>query len=388
MNTISKNKIIAVLFCVCVLSIGFISDYKVMNYYINDIIGYNEWNSSTNTQFETDYISSFWRKYQYVNLNGAMERLLGQHRMNGVVKLDNGYLSQSIGYVDDETVYSGAERTKQFQDILLERGTDYVWFTVPYVVDKYNPQLPIGIEDDFGNDNLDRMTNALSNVDVAVVDLRDSIHNQGLETYDLFYKTDHHWTTEGGFWAYNQIVDYIEKLYGVEVDDQVRDINNYDITTYKEWHLGSRGQRTGKYYAGIDDFDLITPKFDTYIQKYGTDESGSMTEMMINMRPLQSSNYMSRYTYDNVLGGSCAYWHNPNASVDLKVMIIGDSMSKSVMPYLALSFKDVSFGADCGNTSTVTSQLIDSFQPDIVISLNYPVNISEKAFIWQIIDEQ
>jgi len=387
MNTLSKNKIIAIFFIICVFMIALISDYKVMNFYINNEIDYNEWNSSTDSKFETDYISNFWLKYQYVNLNGAVRNVLGQQQMNGVVKLNNGYLNQSIRRIDDDVINNDAQRTKRFQDILAEKGIDYVWFTLPYTVDKYNPQLPIGVEDDYGNDNLDRLTKALSGNGVVTVDLRNNLYNQGLETYDIFYRTDHHWTTEGGFWAYNQIVDYIEERYNIEVADDVRDINNYDITTYKEWHLGSRGQRTGKYFAGIDDFNLITPKFETYIQRYGTEIGGTMAEMMINLEPLQVSNYMSRYTYDYVMGGSCAYWHNPNASSNLKVMVMGDSMSKSVMPYLALTFKDVAYGCYCADTSAVTSQLIDDYQPDIIVSLNYPSNISENAFIWQIINE-
>lgn len=384
---LSKNKIIAVLFCTYIVISALISDYKVMNFYINDEIDYNEWNSSTDSKFETDYISNFWLKYQYVNINGAMKNLLCQHQMNGVVKLKNGYLLSPIGYIDDESIYSAAERTKLFQKKLSERGIEYVWFTIPYVVDKNNMQYPIGVEDDFGNNNLDRLTNAFIDNGISVVDLRDTIHNEGLETYDLFYRTDHHWKTEGGFWAYNQIVEYIEKLFDVEVNDMVSNLDNYEITTYKKWHLGSNGQRTGIYFAGIDDFKLIIPKFDTYIQRYGTDVGGTMSEMMIDVEPLQSLNYMSRYTYDHVLGGSCASWHNPNASVDLKVMVIGDSMAKSVMPFLALSFEDVSYGAYCADTSSVTSELIDEYKPDIVISMNYPSSISEKAFIWQIVNE-
>lgn len=387
MRNLSINKIIAIIFSICIFTIAFISDYKIMNFYINNEIDYNEWNAETDSKFETDYISNLWLKYHYVNLNGAMREVLGQHQMNGVIKLNNGYLSQSTSYIDDDIIESDVERTKRFREVLSEKGIDYIWFTLPYVVDRYDTQLPLGAEDDFGNDNLDRLTKLLREGEVEVVDLREIIYNQGLETYDLFYRTDHHWTTKGGFWAYNQIVDYIEKRYNVEADTQVRNIDNYNVVTYKEWHLGSRGQRTGKYYAGIDDFDLITPKFDTYIQVYGTEKGGSLTDVMFNMMPLQKNDYMSRYTYDYVLNGTCGYWHNPNASVDMKVMIIGDSMVKAVMPYLALTFTDVAYGAYCADTTSVTSELINNYQPDVVISLNYVTNIAESAFVWEIIDE-
>ena len=73
---------------------------------------------------------------------------------------------------------------------------------------------------------------------------------------------------------------------------------------YKKWHLGSRGQRTGIYYTGIDDFDLIIPDFKTSLMN-DKGKVGTMQDLMINTKPLSNKNYQSRYTYDNVLDQCC-----------------------------------------------------------------------------------
>ena len=48
-------------------------------------------------------------------------------------------------------------------------------------------------------------------------------------------------------------------------DEEALDIKNYEVNTYRNWFLGSIGKRVGIYYAGIDDIDLIYPKFDTLL---------------------------------------------------------------------------------------------------------------------------
>lgn len=369
---LNQNKIMAITFLVCLFLIAIISNYKTVKFYACGEIDYNEWNASTDTRYETDLISNFLLKYQYVNLNGAVRNILGQHEMNNIVKLNNGYLVKPFEYVDEDLVESNTNGIVAAKNRLQEKGIDYVWFTLPYSVDKYEDMMPAGIDSDYGNQNMDRITESLSENSVNVVDLRECLNEDGLSTYDIFFRTDHHWNMQGGFWAFNQIVSYIEKTYGVEVDSKIKNIDNYEVDKYEKWHLGSNGQRTGKYYAGIDDFDLISPKFETEVEDVETGISGSVPDMMYSKKSLSKKNYMSRYTYDNVLGGSVKQWHNPNASVDMKVVIVGDSMSKVVFPFLSLAFTDVAFRENRSEKLEENWEFIDEFNPDIVISFYYP----------------
>ena len=161
----------------------------------------------------------------------------------------------------------------------------------------------------------------------------------------------------------------------VHIDERISDIQNYTVTTYKKWHLGSRGQRTGIYYAGIDDFDLIIPNFDTSIQNdAGT--VGNMQDLMINMEPLANKDYTSRYTYDSVLGGSIGHFTNLDCKNDIKVLIITDSFGKAVAPYLAMGFAQIDYVYDA-DVSGVTPEFIESIDPDVVIMMYYPEFLQE-----------
>lgn len=378
MKRLNQNKMMGILSCVVLFTIAIASDYKLMGFYVNHADNNNAWIADGGTLLETDYISNFWHKMQYVNFNGLMRNLLGQHEMNNIVKLKNGYLDSGWGasLLDEPTLDDRADSVSGFRDYLEQKGISFFYVTMPYVVDKYDRQLPIGIND-YANQNLDALQEELLERDVKCMDLREAIHEDGLETYDIFFKTDHHWTTEGGFWAFQKITEYMEQEYGDTVDEMVKDIGNYDITTYEDAHLGSAGQRTGIYYAGIDDFDLIVPQFQTELTRMCDGTTGTFEEVLIDKAALQNTNYVNRYTYDSVLQYADDGIYNPDPLVDKKVLIIGDSMSKSVMPYMSLIYREVLFYPDSSDVSAIDEGYLETYQPDIVICMYYYTQLEE-----------
>lgn len=373
MNKIRNYAYIAV-FLVIIIGLGFLSYRKLTKFYINQEKDYNEWTPDLGSKFETDIASTFFNKFGFVNLNGAVCNALNQPCMNGVVKLNNGYLLTTLPYSSDEVLRTYADSTIRFDEYLKNRGTVLVYANTPYTSSKYDPQLPIGIND-YGNDNCDRFLQMLKDAGVDTIDFRETMHDDGIDQYSMMYKTDHHWTTKAGLYAYGILEDYIVDKTGCDVDERISDIQNYTVTTYKKWHLGSRGQRTGIYYAGIDDFDLIIPNFDTSIQNdAGT--VGNMQDLMINMEPLANKDYTSRYTYDSVLGGSIGHFTNLDCKNDIKVLLITDSFGKAVAPYLAMGFAQIDYVYDA-DVSGVTPEFIESMDPDVVIMMYYPEFLQE-----------
>lgn len=358
----------AAAFFTAVVVLGFLSFGKLVGFYVNEELDYNEWSADLGSKLETDIATSFFEKFQFVNLNGAVRNFLGQHEMNGVVKLNNGYLTTLVGRSADEYLLDCAASVAALDAYLKARGTALVYAATPLTQGKYDSQMPYGVED-YGNMNVDRLLMMLEASGVDTIDFREKMYADGINHYDMMYKTDHHWTTEAGFYAYGILEDYIVEKIGCKADERVSDIRNYTVTTYKEWHLGSRGQRTGIYYAGIDDFKLILPNFETSIQNGGGDV-GSMQEMAVNMEPLGKKQYTSRYTYDWVLGGSCGNYVNLNSKNDAKILIISDSFAKAVNPYLMMGFKEINYIYDL-DVSCVTPEYIEEYDPDVVVLMYY-----------------
>lgn len=364
-----------VVFVLLVGAIGAVSIRNLVNYYVNDVVDYNEWTADLGSKFETDIATSFFEKMQFINANGAIRRVLGQQEMNGVVKLNNGYLVKTIEYVDDDTLNCYAQKVNELSDYLEGRGIDFVYVMSPYTSAKYDTELPEGVID-YGNYDADRLVSMMRDGGTDVIDIRETMYEDGINPYDMMYKTDHHWTTEAGLYAYGKIEDYIVNVTGCEVDERISDPSQYDILTYEKWHLGSNGQRTGRYYAGIDDFRLYVPKFDTIIQNE-SGEVGKMQDLVYDMTPLTNREYTSRYTYDDVLDKSYGNYKNLNCANDVKVFVVTDSFGKAVNPFLMMGFSQMNYYFNCDYWNV--EDYINLYDPDVVVFVYYTLNATRNS---------
>lgn len=370
-----KHLSFTVVFMIVIVLLGLKSFQGLVDFYVNDVTDYNEWTADLGNRFETDEASSFFGKLQFINFNGAVRNVLGQREMNEVTKLKNGHLLRPHYPAGEDMLKTYSDNVIALDHYLKEKGIPLIYVTPPYTVSKYDPELPTGVHD-YANENLDRFLDPLEQAGVDVMDLRKLMKDDGIDHYDMMYKTDHHWTTEAAFYAYGKLEDrLVEKLH-CEVDERVSDIASYDVITYEKWHLGSYGQRTGVYYAGIDDFKLFVPRFSTTIQRLSDLEQGSMPQLLYDMEPLQNRDMKSKYTYDHVFDDTLDNYRNLDCPNDRKIMILTDSFGKALTPYLVMGFQEVRYVAD-DEMEQFTKESIDQYAPDAVIILYHADCLSD-----------
>lgn len=362
-----KSLTYIIIFLALIFGLGLLSQRKLAGFYINQTRDYNEWTPELGTKFETDIASTFFQKFGFVNLNGAISNALHQPSMNGIYKLKNGHLFEPQPKLSNEYISQYANEVIKYADYCKSQGTP-VLFVQPFLkVDENNKQLPLGVTD-FSNENVDYYLECLEDAKIPTLDLRQSLLNDGLNLYDYTYVTDHHWTTEGCFYAFTKVVDSINSMTGTTTNPVITDISQYRIETYPRWHLGSYGQRVGKYYAGIDDYDLIIPNYDVSF----TDDSGnshSFYESVVNTDILSSCDVTSRYTYDRAM--RCP---NDKSSTchDLKVLFITDSYATAMAPYLKLAYSDYYYQY---YHDGFNAEAFNQIQPDIVILMPFYTSI-------------
>lgn len=369
-----RSIIFMCIFLLVTVVLGTASFSKLVHFYMYDEVDYNEWSPDLGRKFETDIATTFYRKFGFVNMNGAVRNILGQKEMNGIVKLNNGYLLTCCPYVSDEILQNNADSLIRLKKYLDEKDIPLIYAITPYTSDKYDPQLPDGIQD-YGNDNLDRFAQMLRKGNIDLLDFREIMHEDGFTSYDMIYRTDHHWNTEAGFYAYRKLNERLETLLDCRTDPQIKEFSNYTVKNYEDWHLGSRGQRTGKYFAGSDDFHLITPNFETAITHDGME--GTYESLIVNMSALESKNYKDRYTYDTTLGNANSDYTNQLSFNNKKLLVLSDSFGKAINPFLILSYAEFRY-LNVG----LTAEYIEEYQPDAVI-LFYYVNNAVSEHIYQ-----
>ena len=238
-----------------------------------------------------------------ITLNGGVERVLGKRAVNERYRLDNGKLTYIIPELDMSGI---AEKTIEFDAWMHEQGIPFVYINSLFFLDEDDKQLPPGVED-YGNENADRFLALLRDAGVDTVDLRELEKAEGIDHYSRFFNTDHHWIPEMGFWAFTEVVkELAARDPSFAVDPVICDFDNYDVEVVENCFLGSSGRRVGAWYAGKDDFSIITPRFDTALEVYYSRDystrRGSLAECMFFPELFEEDPYKASL-YDFYCGG-------------------------------------------------------------------------------------
>lgn len=361
----------------------------IFGYSTNEVpedAGVNDKLLTVTSEIETMFVDNNHR-YQYINLNGLFQNLIEKRYVsdiaanNDVIKLKNGYLTFLQKEYDITQV---AESTVEFNSFLSEKGIDFLYLQVPHKISKYSPNLPYGLQD-FSNSNTDRFLESVSLSGIKALDLREEIYNAGLNQYDFFFKTDHHWTPEGAFWAFRRVSEELKENYGFDIDEKTLDINNYSIRTLDDWFLGSQGKRTGKLYAGVDDFSIITPNFETEftVTTFTTDTStvkGDFEKTMILTEHIQPRDYFNKNPYAVYTGGDFPLQivTNHKSPNDKKIVLIRNSFACAFSPFLALNCQELHIIDLRHYKDGTTAQYIEKVNPDMIMIM-YD-GFSEKMF--------
>ena len=331
----------------------------------------------TNTKY---YV---WNYYKYVELKGFIDRIIGINVFEGntkVVKLNNGrldwYENEEISHQEIEEI---VDTVSDFADYVTNSGKEFLYVQIPCGICKRDPQLPIGVND-YANDNYDKFLQALNWNNIKTIDFRDMIHEAGEEHPSLFFKTDHHWNVDGAFFATKQLVKYLKEMYNYDIDVQYLQDNLYERKVLKDRFLGSEGRKVSKGYVKPEDFELLIPKFDTHLKieypALNLQLEGEFIDTIYNWDVLNNENYYEASCYEAQLYGNqpVTHIHNEEIYNELKIMIIRNSFSLGLEPYLSLGVTDIysiDYRSENGFNGSYRT-FFDEYEPDIVILMALP----------------
>jgi hypothetical protein len=307
-------------------------------------------------------------KGTYIELNGLMARLMGQRRMNGIVKLKNGYLTDegTWGIQPKFNTSPYLSGIKMLADICKSRNIAFLYVLPPIKIYKYDKQMPEGVSD-FSNENIDEFVSLVRGSGIETLDLREALHTGGLDHYQAFFKTDHHWKPETGFWAANKIRSYFADKGLLNTDAVISDLLNYNVDVYANIFMGSAARRTGVNWGGIDNISLIYPKFDTNIRVSGNglDKTGSFKDVMFDMSNMAAGFEKNTYSVYPSFYKQFIHFENKAAKNKQTVLFLSDSFGMVCAPFLSLDVENLFFGY--GAYNDIMSAL-NSNKPNIVLT--------------------
>lgn len=306
--------------------------------------------------------------------NASLNRLAGKWIFEStdpeVIRLNNGYFENVTNFY---YYLSDAEgQVAAFRDYVESLGARYLYVQAPFKVCALDPQLPVeGICNT--NEEASILMERLRARNVETLDLRESLHADGLDHYGCFYVTDHHWTMEAGLWAARTLAEELNSRYdlGAEADKLAEE--NFTDRVWEDAFLGSWGRKVTLAYAQPEDFILPVPVFEADLRltvpPLGPDLSGGF-EILYDESKIVPEDYYTGNSYGAVMQGDCPYikvenLQNPDGPV---VAILRESFAIAPSPYLSLAVGELHL-VDARYYDGSIKALLAEIQPDVVLSL-------------------
>lgn len=294
------------------------------------------------------------RSHLFIQLYGGIQRLLGREVVVDMADPDYSIVKLSDGSLAFENLQTpAADATPNgyaladFADGLKARfGLPLLYIQAPQKVE--DDLLPYGVTD-YGNANADKLLSVLEETGVDHLDLRPRMREAMAEREGtrFFFRTDHHWTPEGGFEGYRALIAYLNAQYGMEAPEEYTDPDSYEKTVYKDVFLGSQGKRVGSLYAGVDDITLWKPKFETSftysVPLNAIERTGPFETSLLFPERVAAVDYFGGNPYTLYAGGdyNLARMVNHLNPGGPRVLLIRDSFSCVLAPFLALNCSEL-----------------------------------------------
>lgn len=334
------------------------------------------------SEAESAVNSDLDRDHLFIQLYGGVQRLSGRRMIqdmvagNTVAKLSTGALNfvnlGTAGQVDQEAVGRRAQATAELAAKLEVRGIHYLYIAAPQKIQRGAELLPRGLEES-GNATCDAYLAELDRLGVDYLDLRPVFESNGIYS-NWFFRTDHHWKPEAAFFAWQYLSGELDLRYGYETLSILTNPNNWSTRVLDDFFLGSQGKRVGSLYAGVDDFTIYTPKFDTnltYTNSDGSfDRSGPFAQSVCFPERVEERDWFNGNPYTYYSGGdyAMATMVNHNNPKGPKVVLLRESFSCALAPFLALSCSELTT-IDLRYFSGDLMDTIRELEPDLVLTL-------------------
>lgn len=300
---------------------------------------------------ESQYVDNFGLKSMWIGLSGSIVKALNMR---------DYYSASNIYVTDDKIIWSRADETSTDYEVdqtvalkkqLDSRGIDLLYVNAPtkYLHDEdFEKEFDVST---YSNRNADRFLQRIEEQGVNCLDLRQEIDREGINIKDMFYHTDHHWTVPTGLWATKHVMEKLNEDYGYDISGDLYEENAFRSQLIEKCWLGEQGVKVGSSYVGLDDFTVVVPAYDTefqisnpYVEQLQEGVDGDFNSL-INYQLYESQDNVytkGSYHYSYIpWGGTFTTIHNANATDKKKVLLLGDSYSQVVEPFMALGVSDV-----------------------------------------------
>ena len=287
-----------------------------------------------------------WRK-----LKVTVDRICGSRLENGVYIGRNGQLLEQIEVADENHLAANIKAIKSFSE--SQSKIPVRMMLVPDAANVLNHSLPSLAKPEDQTQMFSMVRKDLGD-SVEWIDVSTELNKH--KTEKIYYKTDHHWTTLGAFYAFQAAAPSLGiegDLSGKYVSYAVSDSFNGMLASKSGVNLGEKEQ-IDIYVPTEEDTDLIVD----YV-----DEGKRSTSLY------DSSKLKEKDQYTVFLGGNSSLLDIRTVSTSTKrLLLVKDSFANSFIPFLTPYYREIVV-VDPRYYSGTINDLMDSYRISEVLFL-------------------
>ncbi|MBE6155769.1 MAG: hypothetical protein E7164_03325 [Firmicutes bacterium] len=258
-----------------------------------------------------------WRD-SLVGFKTNIEYLLGKSKINGIYITDDKFLIPTF-----EKKNSSEALLKVLNQFTNSLTIPVSIMLVPNAIEIYNEKLPINNEKYNGIAEIEKIYKQFNGNII-------NVHDVLLQNKDesLYYRTDHHWTTYGAFYAYNAFLRSINK--------PVKMASEYEVTLVSDEFYGTSYSKSNYYNIPPDQLYLFIDDGNYLVNYIKTNKT---TNTLYNMDYLNKKDKYSIFLDNN---HALIEIDNLDNRSSEKLLLIKNSYGNSFAPFIASDYDQIS----------------------------------------------
>ncbi len=307
-------------------------------------------NGKFQKKYETYLSDQFPKRDSWVKLQTVTERMFGKTESNGVYFGKDGYLLEK--YTEEDIDNKIADKNIKVLGKFVKEAlkvSDVKVMMVPsktFTLENYLPAFAKTYNENIFYNNLEKKL-----PDSVLIDIY-SILNQHADE-NIFYRTDHHWTTQGawyGYSAYNKACGKDEKA--TEAKKKLKRVSvDFLGTTFSKVNM----------YSQKDEINIYEPENEMEVI-YNMGEKTENTFYQTNFLKKKDK-------YSVFFGGNQAVIEISGGVKNNKTLfVIKDSFANCMIPFLAEDYEKVVV-ADMRHLNIGMTMLLRNYKPSDVLVL-------------------
>lgn len=278
------------------------------------------------TKAESYAADQFMLRNMFIKIKSSFDISLGSTESNNVFMCKDNYLMENISKLDTKKMENNYNSLAKLKQLYPNINMDFM--LVPNAANIMSDKLPLFAVTDDQNKQMDDFFKKIQSIGINPVDVR-ATFKKNKEEIELYYHTDHHWTTDGAYLAYQ---DFAKK-------NKLNSNIKYYALAVKNDFRGTLASKSG-FTNGLNDMIKI------YLPKEGQNYKNSVIfysdtkEKTTEFYKLNNLKKKDTYT---VFGGSNhpIYSIKTPVSSQRKLLLIKDSYANSFIPFLSQDYREI-----------------------------------------------